>query len=379
MQLFQGTWRKLALLPLFSLVIGWLVFLVGFTLLMVDTDDKANFRNVAYFVTTAAPLPLVLLAFLHAMFSGVLSSILGSLAAILSVICFSSVGFVLYASALEVYNDIEEGRKQEVRFVLMSVGTLIMSLSWVLVLVFWNYFPYKVWTVDQYADYVVDEDGSMDSPPSMPQEPSLFTGIARKIAVIFLVLKGASWCLLLIGIDIKMHHPNANSSAYHVVSYPEDSLPFSTWTIGVVGILLIFSALLHAGAKKEASSMAGIFASLFSVLYLICAGYVVVGVAVMVYGDCEYRLEGVDDNCFVDSLPRCDVYLLCGGLGTGFFLACVLALWPFYHKPVGNAQEMRRNIERRRGYYQRNNRFSEERVPLLQPDQSPRRPSTPII
>ena len=363
MLLCRGPWRKLTLLPLSLLLVGWLLYLVGFSILMINTEGGAAFEHLPYYVATAAPPILMLLAVLHITLYGLPSALLGSLAAVSSVVCFTCSGYVLYSSALVLYNYIhfsDAGDKLEVRYVLMLAGTLMTSLSWMFIGMLWTQFSYKrPWRGDEGSDYVVDEDGTMRSPPPPQRDPFPFAGIARKVAIVFLFLQAGSWCVLVSGIDSQV---DANSSLYEFEDNPiEVPLPFSKWTICVIGVLLIIAAPTHAWANRGASAVAGIFASILSILYLACIGHAVWALGIDIHSRCMY--DEVDD-CFVSMLPRYELYQICGGLGTCVFWACVLALWPFYYKPVENVQEMRRNIERRRGYYMQNHN-SEESVPLL--------------
>lgn len=364
MLLCHGVWRKLTFLPLSLLLLGWLVYVIGFVLLVTRTSSGegegggARFEHLPHYLATGGPPLLVVLAGLHTILSGVPSSVLGSVSALWSVVCLSSVGYALYTSALVLYQYLhfrEGGSEVDVKSILMFAGTLLVALSWTAVLMCWNYFPYKrPWggNPDGFgdSDYVVSEDGNMDSPSSssLPSYPPPFAGVARKVAAVLLLLEAGSWCMLVTGIDDQVH---ANSSAYRSHPPSELPLPFSTWTVCVVGILLIISATMHAGACKSAGTLVGAFTGLLSVLYLLCTGYLVLGLGIRLHHSPHPP-------------HRYEWYQLCGGLGTCVLWGCVMALWPFYHKSATeDVREMRRHAERRRGYLLHAREC--ERAPLL--------------
>lgn len=351
MLLLHGPWRKLVFLPLGTLVLGWLVYAVGFTLHTIHTSSSSRFEHIPYYITTATPPLLVVIASLHAALFGAMSSILGTVAAILSVVCFSFVGYVLYTSALTLYSNLhlhfmfteEDGLDAE--SILMFVGTLVTILSWSLVLMLWNCFPYQQpWTDNQSSDYIVDENGGTETPPLLPKNPPPFAGVARKLAALVLLLKAASWCVLVTGVNAQTR---ANSSAY--IYYDDDeliNLPFGTWMVSVLGVLLLLSATLHVAANGTASVLMGVYTSLLSMLYLTCIGHLVVSLGIRVHHRCVG--EG-GENCSISTFPRYELYQLCGGLGTCVFWAIVLSLWPFYFKLAGNARDIQRHMQQR--YY----------------------------
>lgn len=330
MILFRGLFRKCSILPLSAVVVGWVVYLVGFILLMVKTSSK--FDHLPYYVSAATPPILLLLGLLHAAFSGLASSTLGLLASLLSVVCFSSVGYVLYICSLELYVLLHSGTGwyvSDVKCILMFVGTLVMSLSWTLTLMLWNYFTYKQCNDFLASGYVDGNTSYMTSPIS--KNPPPFAGIARKLAGLLLVLKAGSWCLLITGMD-SMIHVNASTHHVHDIYKETDLLPFGTWAVCTMGMLLVISATMHAAANGRASMLMGALTSLLSMLYLICIGHLVYSLSIRIYH------EGVD------AVSRYELYQLSGGIGTGVFWAGVLALWPFYYKTPENSHI---NIEQR--------------------------------
>lgn len=373
MQLFQGRWRKAALFPLSTLMLGWLVYLVGFILLMVkgDTSTHPRFDHLPHYTAVAAPPVLVALAGFHAALFGLVSSILGLFAAVLSVVCFSGTGYVLYTYAVSLYHYLHFNKDEgvDVKCVLMLTGTLLSMFSWMSVLVMWHYFTYKPrWGALHSLDDVVDEDGTTTPPPPLPREPRLFAGVARKVAAVLLILKTVSWCVLVRGIDGQVSVGSNSSVTYMLLrgaelgnssAYVDElGLSFGTWTVCVIGILLVLSATLHAASNGDSSSLMGAFTSVIGQLFITCLGYMVFAISIDIYHMCQDRYE-----CTISTVSTYRLYQLCGAVGSGILWACVLALWPFYFKPVENLQGQRRSVQNQREYYFRDQ--NREHVPLL--------------
>lgn len=375
MQLFRGWWRRLVLIPLSTLLLGWLVYVVGFTLLMVRGDASSHHPRMDYlphYIAVAAPPCLVVLAGFHATLFGLASSILGLFAAVLSVACFSGVGYVLYTCAFILYGYLDFGKDKgrDMKYILMFTGTLLSTLSWLAVMVMWNYFPYKLpWGTVHSFDDVVDEDGNMTPPPPpIPKDPPPFAGVARKVAMVVLMLEAASWCVLITGIDDQVHW-NSSITYYHTSEEPV--LSFGTWVVCIVGVLLVLSAVLHAAANGSASALMGIMTSVLSILYVTCLGHLVFSVSIDIYHRCRDGRQ-----CTVSTIPNSHLYQLFGGVASGVLWAGVLALWPFYFKPVENSRGLHRSVQQQREYYFQNRNY--ERMPLLyQSNEHP--PTVPVL
>jgi hypothetical protein len=350
MEFFYGWWRKLSLFPLSGLVLGWLVYLVGFVLLMVHNDFSSHSRldYLPHYIAVGVPPVLVVLAGFHAALFGHVSAIFGLFAAILSVACFSGVGYVLYVCAVDLY--VPRGReKQDLKSILMLAGTLVVSVSWLVVTIMWNCFPYKLpWGTVHNLDEMTDEDGPVNPPP----QPHPFAGVARKVAIVVLVLKFAGWCVIVTGIDYEIR---GNSSALRLTT-EEPSFTFGTLVVCVVGILLILSAVMHAATT---SVVVGVWTSVLSLLYIICLGNLIFKVGIDINHQC--RILWVE--CSISLIPKYQLYQLCGGVASVFLWAGVLALWPFYFKPLVIAEALDRSIQQSGYYFNRGPQ--RERVPLL--------------
>lgn len=380
--MFSGWYRKcvLPLLVVFSL--GWLVYIIGFILLMVDKDGKktTNYDHIPHFLAvTSGPL-IVLTALLHAALSGPISAILGLVTSLLSVLCFSGLGHTLYVSSLSVYDSIHhDGRGKGVdgKSVLMFVGSLIAGLSWTLVMMAWNCFTYDWKAIE--SDDIVDEEGNFADPPPLSRSDKnvMFAGVARKLAVVVLLLLATSWCLFLTGLDDQIH---SNYTAYATPS-SEVNLQFNVWTVSVVGLLVILAAAGHAGSYGGASTAMGVFTSLLGMLLITSVGYTAHHLGMVVYYKCH---TGV--NCYIvdTSIHRYTIYQLSGALGMCLAWALVLALWPFYFKETERVQGARRRRRRQHDYLsQVQDNSLDERVPLLYQQSTktpqPHRPSISVL
>lgn len=380
MKLFYGVSRKLALLPLATFSLGWLIYLVGFLLLTVSDDEDrydnisnrtTSFNHISHYLAAGSGPILVVVSISHAALPGLLGSLLGLLSAIMGVLYVSSVGYALYTSALVVYTsfhkddldfeDFELNGDINNRDVLMLLGGLSSCISWTAVLMLWNFFVSN-WEVNDSRTLLRDDDhvegslrrGNRNSKRAVP-----FAGVARKLAVVLLVAMVGSWCVFVLGIDMK---DTTCSLIYS--SYSEPALSFAVWAVSTVGVLLVISAVMHAGTTRDASTVMGVFTSLLSSLFVVCMGHVTFGLGISLYDSCS------EDFCSMASIHRYELYQLFGGLGTLVCWACVCALWPFYSKAPSAAGSRR---------WQADDVFvqSEERIPLLHDHHSKREQHKP--
>ncbi len=372
MKFFAGRYRKLTLLPLTFLLLGWLIYLVGFILLMVNIEyeffnssSETNFNHAPYFVAVICGPLLFAASLLHVGSSGLVSSLLGGVVALLSVLSTTGTGYVLYSSSLNIYNAINFGLTFHFKCLLMFAGTLMVTISWTVVLILSNFFTYErpLNIFEESNDYVVDEDGNIGSPPSAPDNLSLFTGMARKIVLIFLFLFMASWALFIIGTE-EMNMERNGSTIFNASEDDtiESTLTFSTWTVSTISFLLVLCACIHAGSSQATGTIMGVITSLLSMLYLTCINYLLYQLAIEIHTRCED--EAI---CSFQSIPKDELYQIIGGSGTCAFWACVLAAWPFYYRKNRNTQVLNRRRQRQRDYLLQSHEDAQERIPILYP------------
>lgn len=376
--LFAGWSRKCVIPSLVVFSLGWVTYVVGFILFMVDGDGKRsssnpNFDRIPYFLAVTSGPFLVLTALLHAALSGPFSAILGLVTSLISVVCFSGFGYVLYVSSVSVYDSIHHEKGVDVKSTVMFVGSLIAGFSWMLVMMAWHFFVYD-WKVIESNDNIVDEEGNFAEPPPIFRN-TIFSGIARKVAAVVLLVLAASWCLFLTGLDDEIH---SNYTA-HASPANEVSLQFSLWTLSVVGLLVILAAAGHAGSYGGASTAMGVCTSLLGMLFLTSLGYTTHHLSMGVYHKCHHGV-----NCYIvdTSIPSYMIYQLSGSVGMCLAWACVLALWPFYFKVTQRVLTARRRRRRQQDYLRQVQDDSlDERLPLLYNETTPlqHRPSISVL
>lgn len=189
--------------------------------------------------------------------------------------------------------------------------------------------------------------------------------------MVVLVLKVATWCVLVSGVDKQYQ----NTSRYQEVTTAGGlevstageldvsragglEIPFDTWVVCVVGILLVVTAMMQAAAFGRASAMMGVFTAILSMLYQVCIGHLVLSISISIYHLCHDN-----GNCSISTLPRYQLYQLCGGVGGCVLWGCVLGLWSFYRKvEIEHVLSLHTIQQRRNDVLQ--NQYNEQ-MPLL--------------
>lgn len=320
MKCCSGVWRKIVFLPLSTLALGWIVYLVGFCLTITSQEaaNSSRFDYIAHYISVAAPLPVVLLASLHTALFGRPSLIFGFFASLLSVICFPALGHTLFSNAAILYDyghDISSDRvdmKSVISSAVSLVGCLLMSLSWTAVTVLWNTFTHK--NVKE-----ADLEGTAVA-SSFMTDIVCYAGVARKLAAVFLFLQLICWCRFVAGMESQVN--------IIIVSFyknvPEVLFDFDVWMVFTTGVLIIICALIHTAVRGESISEVGAFTRLLSMPYLTCVGHLIFSFAIAIYRQCEDRDISIWDY------PRYQLYQLSSGIGTCIFWGVVLGLQPLY-------------------------------------------------
>ena len=362
--LFKGWCRKLAIPLLIVFSLGWLVYVIGFVLLLNDKDAKKAtefyFEHTPRYLAAAGGLLTAVLAFLHAASPGPLSAFLGSLTGFVSVFSCMGFGHVIYSTTIPVYNStLSKSMDISNETWLMFVGSYVAVVSWMFVFIAWNCFTYD-WKFVQVV-HIVDEDGNFtdNSYPARLRRNVLFAGVARKLAAVVLLFVGASWCLYITGLseEIRANHTMG------VISEEGIQLPFHRWAVCVVGLLAFLSAVGHAGAFGGGGTAMGIFTCILGIFFLTSVGYTSLSLAIEVYTTCHKN-----DNCYIlDTVIRkFTIYQLSGGLALCLSWACLVALWPFYFRETESTRRERNSARFHQQFMRQVQDSYEERVPLLQ-------------
>ena len=314
MALLYGWQRKVALLPASLLVVGWVIFSIGFIWRLVDDfKDAANtpFLFSSYVVLVGGPF-VYILGVAQAVLPGIASSIVGVPTAFVSSLYLVSAGYETYIGLYIIIWARERDETVETKPVLMFVGALLITICWCFVTMLSVAYKSKP-RRNQYQVF--------DQPERRPSRKYPFTpGVARGLTIPFIILTGIGWCVAMVGF-VRMD-----------VSFIGGR--FAEYGLLINGPLLFLAALLHAGG---ASTVMGVFSSILSSLYTVLMGYMVVILGQAIYGECKF--EPVNCSFLHSSLNINWILAFSGSVGSLFFWTFVILLWPFFqHHPQNSTQ-----------------------------------------
>lgn len=348
MAILYGWQRKLSLLPLSLLVVGWVVFSIGFIWALADWPAKEDdSRSQPYLPRTSPVLfsqylvlvggPFVyFLGVAQAILPGIASSIVGIFTAFVSSVYIACAGFQAYYGALYIKTILELNARDGViklpldtKEVLMFVGAAFITLCWCFVLMLMV--SYKTQPKRNHGDYQYDifnpPQGAVGSPHRRRKYRAPFTpGVARGLSVPFILLSLVGWGVFTTGVEKLDDEQLLNGFS--------NESPLATYGAITVGPLLYLAALLHAGCWGGASTVMGVFSSILSTVYTVFIGFIIVTFGKGFYTICQ--LEGTKPNCSIDhsSLGSNLIFIFAGGVGSLFLWSFVLMLRPFYRDHV---------------------------------------------
>ena len=317
MALLYGWQRKVALLPASLLVVGWVIFSIGFIWLLVDLKDAANTPVLfsSYVVLVGGPFVYVL-GVAQAVLPGIASSIVGVPTAFVSSLYLVSAGFDTYGGAYRSIFDKEPDKTVETKQVLMFVGALLITICWCFVMMLSVAYKSKP-RGNQYQVF--------DQPERHPSRKYPFTpGVARVLTIPFIILTAIGWCVAMVGF--------VRTDVSFIIGQ------FAVYGLLINGPLLFLAALLHAGCFGGASTVMGVFSSILSSLYTMLMGFLVVILGQAIYSYCKFEPAA---NCsFLHSSININLILaFSGSVGSLFFWTFVILLWPFFqHHPQNSTQ-----------------------------------------
>ena len=320
MPIFNGTARKVALLPIIFLLPGWITYVVGFAMLIVILSGESKpLKGPVYYdiyATLVGGPFLCISSVFHAGLPGIASAIVGGLSAALSVFYFLSAGSVMLKAGERIYNathhNISKDQSSIIAYECMFGGILLLTLCWTIILMLSLCYKTRGRGNESIFYYSAETE--------RPQRPWFvgFAGIARKIAIPFVILSFAGWVVFIYGVHLM--------PMTHSYSFPYD---LGYWGAILPALLLYLAALLHAWCSNNvASIMLGIFTSLLSMLFLVCMGQVIHQVGINIF--CRGELTGTACPPEPTTIPAWRIWQFSGGLAACVFWACVLILWPFY-------------------------------------------------
>ena len=328
-----GWQRKVALLPLSLLVLGWVIFSVGFIWKLTEIPGN---RGATYNTSRSNPLlyshyvlliggPFVyILGVAQAIWPGTASAVLGIPTAFVSTVYLVAAGARSYDEAIYIRNlsnqssDVGTLSTDTSQRVAMFVGAAFITVCWCFVLML--SVCYKSRTRTDHGHYeLFDQPANRRS--RISKKCPFTPGVARGLSIPFLILSAVGWCVFVAGIQRTKTSFFPDEQAYQLGNYGAI----------VVGPLLFLAALLHAGCSGEASTVMGVFASLLSSVYVVFMGSMVTVIGKAFYSKCQNPEVNKLDCSFLHSSVDINwIYTFSGGVGSLFFWTCVLALRPFY-------------------------------------------------
>ena len=327
MAILYGWQRKLSLFPLSLVVVGWVVFSIGFIWSLVDwpKDDGSVHPYLPrtspvlfseYLILVGGPF-VYLLGVAQAILPGIASSILGILVAFVSSIYMVSAGFHTYAGALYIKTVLEDQHNEtplDTKKVVMFVGAMFITLCWCFVLMLTV--SYKTRPKRNHYDIFNPPHSQRRRKCHVPFTP----GVARGLSIPFILLSLAGWCVFTMGVEKLKDNERLSL----------DRSPLATYGTITVGPLLYLAAILHAGCSGGASTVMGVFSSILSTVYTVFMGFIVVTFGKGIYALCQ--LDAIKPNCSIthSSLNINLIYIFAGGVGSLFLWSFVLMLRPFY-------------------------------------------------
>lgn len=295
MAAFHGVERKLSIPVLSILMVGWLIYLIGFILILVQTkeEDRGTLVWMPWIVIAAGAPLLCIFTLIQAGLPRLASSIVGTIAAFLGSLFIISTGYVLCSSGTMLYEIVLTGQGHGLKGALgcSFTGTFICIHCWSIIL--------------SLSTRYIDSPTELTEPNSEVRG-RLFEGVARKLTIPAVILSFIGWLVLLSGL-------------FTAKSDPFQGFPVGmpAWGILFFGIPVHLFYLIYAGSWGGASTAMGIVTSVFGTVYSVFVGY-------FLYLD---HLTSEQTDSTERSL------IISGSTLSCFFLACVLMLWPFYKRP----------------------------------------------
>ena len=316
MKVLYGWQRKLALIPLSFLVLGWVLYSIGFILDLVDEahllDPKSPTLFSWYVLLIGGPF-VYFLGVLQAVLPGTASSIVGIPTAFVSAVYLVSAGELTYVGVW-YFTELVNGDGDDVTFNARSfvayLGALIITVSWCFVMMLSVSYKSLPRRNDNYQPFDHTPDGRVS------RRWHFTSIIARCLSIPFIILSAVGWCF----ITTAFVRPDSNDLEF-------DST-FGTYGAVIIGPLLFLAGLLHAVCSGGASTIMGVFSSILNTLYTVFVGYLVFGFGELFYDICH--IDKINCSVFHSSLDINWIYAFSGGVASLFFWTTVLALRPFY-------------------------------------------------
>ena len=355
MALLHGWQRRLALLPLFLSLLGWLVYSTGFIWILVEWNQELQLNSTFNLVPDSRYDPLMfpyyevlvggpfvfLFGLLHAVLPSVASSIVGVVSAFVSTTFLVSVGWVIYCGGLVIMlmvNSQLTVSLLDVKTSLIFGGAVCIALCWCFVMMLSVSYNYEK-TPNTYGLANYNEIFNPESRVSSRVRNIPFTpGVARILSVPFVILSAIGWCLFVVGVNNLPELESLNPD--YMENTSQSFFYLSFYGSVVVGPLLYLAALFHAGCLRGATTIMGVFTCIVHMVYVIFMGYNVTEFGHFIYSSCQDSPPSlVNCSSFPSTINVNIIYVFAGGSGSLLFWTFVLALWPFYRSHPSQVQE----------------------------------------
>ena len=337
MKVFDTIPKKLAILVFVLFEVGWIVYTVGFGLvldgkpstLLAPTDIKNLFYFPFYFTLVSGQF-MVVLGLLHAALpSSRASAIIGVFSTILNHVCFASIGFVLVYCGQFIVLLLENASESRpgASLILMFAGTFLLAVSWIFSQIFAIFYKkpqqtrtrnWWVLTVDIYKALVGDAQvcGSIGR---------LFTRteMIHLLSIPAVVLSAIGWSVYAGGL-YNLNQALASAGGIDLLSNN-----FAVWGSSIITPIAFLIALLHAGSSgNQSDAILGVLLSILNTFISVCVGYVVTFMGQALHTIDSLNFRQLDP--FTIQLIRNINLTLGGGIVCLLFWTFVLVLSQFY-------------------------------------------------
>ena len=307
--------RKLTLLLFLPFMIGWGFYLVGLISelnidkSMLNQPSKPTPNFFPFYISLVGGPVLVKIGLLHAVLSGVVGSVFGTVSAILGAIYLPSIGAVTFTCLSATQTSEEDSisyynGSSLTNIRLMLLGLILQGASWGTVFAFSSMYMYQL-EPDKEHEH-------SSSPRHYPRVATCSPKVARLLSTLCLVVAMISWCVLCFGL-------------YHMSEERESTLNYTSFHTSVAYFLIHFVALLNASSESKAMS---IITSVLSVLYFYFLGDKM-NTALRAQEECTEMYPCTDHEQYIHASKL----VLVGGAVSLFLWGSSFALGPFYRKP----------------------------------------------
>ena len=319
MKLFDTVPKKLAISAFVLFAVGWIVFIVGFGLLLnelvteSDTVTLLNSLYVPYYFTLAGGPFVIAFGLIHAALpSNLAGAIIGAISTILNNIYFVLVGFVVSYGHFLIQRQLIV-----TNFNLMFAGAILLAVSWSfsqILLVFFN----KSSQTQRKNLWVLIKDIFTGNHEGQHQVTRTSTAAIRLLSIPAVAFSFIGWGVYLGGMHNILQALTTGGNTNFIALFNH----FPSWgsvTITPFGFLVALLQAVTSGSETVLGSLLSILNSFI----IVCVGYVVtiIGIIFVVQGDL-----GSDplDNQYIYNL------IFGGGIVFLFFWTAMLTLSRFY-------------------------------------------------